>query len=113
MVGGPHWCMLDDELQPLVLDDWECTSAYVHVSYAPANPYCAADLEAASRAISAADAQRELAARVLLRDEHAPSHPLPGTFTFRSPGYRVDLRLYPHDGNKKNLWAEVMRVPVV
>ena len=112
MVGGPHMCMYHNiESSPLQLEDWACTSVYMHVAYErePPRPYLGPECSAVLSGINVMNGNHVVASGVLLKGDHAAGHPLPGVYTVLSPGYRVDFRMYPHN-HKKHLWAELIKM---
>jgi hypothetical protein len=87
---------------------WQCGSVYMNVPYKKPTPYSGSECTAVFDAVKALRAD-DRAASVLLDDAHLVGHPLPGVYTWRGAGYRVDLRRWDARG-ASHLWAAVYAV---
>ena len=109
MVGGPHLCMYHILDSSLSLGDWSPKAVYMHVARQKPKVYLATECRAVLDGINLLNQDHAAAASALLHGTHIDGHPLPGVYTVFLPSFRIDYRMYPHNGNR-HLWAELYHV---
>ena len=110
MVGGPLVCMYHTLDPRVTIGAWRCGSVYMNVPYKKPVPYSGRECNAVFQAVQALRAD-DRAAGVLWGGAHLLGHPLPGVYTWRGDGYRVDLRRWEAaPRGALHLWAAVYAV---